>query len=310
MQPLVNSFECVWALLHSFWALVSSYANSNFGAALIGALSGAFGGAYAAQRIAERAKRRETLLQEIRATNVAIIVSFTICNAALSLKKQFTKKMFENYHAQNAAREAFSARRKSGLQSPDLPFDVVFDFESVQMPVVAIDILRTQVFEKISPKGQTLAALSTLDGALASLADTIKKRDIQIERFRALPDKSMALALYFGLPYQQGHVSTEFKDVVDCLHRYNDDAIFFSKLLNEQLRSHGDLILAHYKKLDKSTKEKVYRTDFSQVAQLGLLPDDHEYTDWLNGFADLPETTAPVKKRFRFGWATTKQAKT
>jgi len=67
--------------------LLTTSLNSNFSIALAGSLSGAFGGAVAAQRVIERSKRREIFISELKNTNAAIMVSFSICNMILSLKK-------------------------------------------------------------------------------------------------------------------------------------------------------------------------------------------------------------------------------
>ena len=64
--------------------VISNSLNSQFASSLIGALAGAFAGAWAAKKIADRGKLQEQLLAQIRNTNAAIIVSFSICNTALA----------------------------------------------------------------------------------------------------------------------------------------------------------------------------------------------------------------------------------
>lgn len=158
------------------WHNVAGFLNSNFTAALAGAL----GGALAAQRIGDRAKQREALLQEIRSTNAAIMVTFTICNAGLSLKKQFVKEIYETYTTKKEELKEFQRRVAAGQQHPNLPFEFQADFRTLQMPVVPADVLRTQVYESISASGRPLALVAALVGAIASLADTIQKRNTLI----------------------------------------------------------------------------------------------------------------------------------
>lgn len=76
----------------------AAFLNSNFTAAL----AGAFGGALAAQRIGDRSKQRDALLQEIRSTNAAIMVTFTICNTGIVFKKQHVKDIYETYISKKA----------------------------------------------------------------------------------------------------------------------------------------------------------------------------------------------------------------
>lgn len=274
------------------WHNVAGFLNSNFTAALAGAL----GGALAAQRIGDRAKQREALLQEIRSTNAAIMVTFTICNAGLALKKQFVKEIYETYTAKKVELKEFQRRRAAGQQHPDLPFEFQADFRTLQMPVVPADVLRTQVYESISASGRPLALVAALVGAIASLADTIQKRNTLIERFRELgPAGTDQLpAFYFGLPYGPGHVSTEFSDTIESLHSLTDDVIFFSELLGNDLMTHGNRILDQYRNVAKVKKEKISSVDFTEPRKQGLMPDAANYADWLKGFPNAAQQDAPA----------------
>jgi len=277
------------------WENITEFLNSNFTSSLAGALTGAFAGAMAAQRIADRAKQREALLAEIRSTNAAIMVAFTICNAGLALKRQFTKDIYETYTAKKAELQEFHRRRTMGQQPADLPFEFQADFRTLQMPVVPIDVLRTQLFEKISAPGRPLALVAALAGSVAALADVIQRRNALIERFQKLGQEDLAQisAFYFGMPYRAGHVSTEFGDTVESLHRLNDDVIFFSELLGNDLMAHGNRILGEYKKIAKVKEEKIHGVDFTDARTSGLMPDAVNYTDWLKGFPNAAQPGAP-----------------
>lgn len=268
------------------WNNIADFLNSNFTSALTGALVGAFAGAMAAQRVGDRAKQREAILQEIRSTNAAIMVAFTICNAGLALKRQFVKEIYETYIANRAALNQFKQRRALRQQPADLPFEFRADFRSLQVPVVPIDVLRTQLYEKISAAGRPLATVATLAGALASLEDVINKRNTLIERFRGLEESRIELlpALYFGVPYGEGHVSTEFADSIEALYSLTDDVIFFGHLLSEDLKAHGANILSQYKKIAKIKEEKIHDVDFQNAQALGLMPDAKNYAEWMRGF--------------------------
>jgi len=274
------------------WENVTGFLNSNFTAALAGALAGAL----VAQRIGDRAKQRDAMLQEIRSTNAAIMVAFTICNAGLALKKQFTKDIYETYTAKKAALREFHRRRAAGQQPADLPFEFQADFRALQMPVVPIDVLRTQVYEQISATGRPLALVAALVGSVSSLTDVIHKRNTLIERFQKLGPEGIAQlpAFYFGLPYGPGHVSTEFSDTIESLHSLNDDVIFFSELLGQDLMAHGNRVLVQYRKIAKVKKEKISAVDFTEPRNQGLMPDAANYTDWLKGFPNAAQQGAPA----------------
>lgn len=274
------------------WQNISTFLNSNFTAAL----AGAFAGAMAAQRIGDRAKQRDMLVREIRSTNAAIVVSFTVCNAGLALKKQFVKEIYKTYMAKKAELEELHRRRAAGQQPANQPFEFQADFRTLQMPLVPIDILRTQVYESISATGRPLALVGALSGAVDSLADTIQKRNALIQQFRALGTAGEAQlpAFYFGLPYGPGHVSTEFSDTVESLHTLTDDVIFFSELLGKDLMEHGNGIINQYRKIAKVKKEKISALNFAEPHKEGLMPDAANYTDWFKAFPNSAQQGAPA----------------
>ncbi len=268
------------------WQNVTAFLNSNFTAALAGALAGAL----AAQRIGDRAKQRDTLLQEIRSTNAAIMITVTICNAGIALKKQFVKDIYETYRVKRTELREFLRLRAAGLQ-PTITFNFQADLRTLQMPAVPIDVLRTQVYESISATGRPLALVAALVGAITSLADTIQKRNSLIAQFQGSGTASndQVTAFYFALPYGTGHVSTEFSDIVEALYNCTDDVIFFSELLVKDLMIHGNCILDQYRSIANVKKERISSADFTEPRKQGLMPDATNYTDWLRGFPDVAE---------------------
>lgn len=268
------------------WENISGFLNSNFTASLFGALAGAFAGAMAAQRIADRAKQRETMLHEIRSTNAAIMAAFNICNVGLNFKKQFTKDIYETYIEQRAELEEFKRKRTLGQQPKELPFEFRADFRTLQNPTMPIDVLRSLMHDKISATGRPLAIVAALDGSIASLADVVNTRNLLIEKFKNLTQEGQRQlpALYFGIPYGEGHVSTEYSDSVESLFRINDDVIFFSDLLCNDLMAHGKRFLDQYKKIAKFKEEKIHTADFTEAREQGLFPDAKNYPDWTSKF--------------------------
>ena len=283
------------------WDGIGGLLNSNFISALAGALTGAFAGAMAAHRIADRARQREAMLAEIRSTNAAIMVAFTICNAGLALKKQQIHGIYEAYTAKKAELEELLRRRAAGEQAADRLFELQADLRNLQMPLVPIDVLRDQVYEKISAAGRPLALVAALSGSIAGLADVMEKRSGLIERFRDLGEAGAAKlpALYFGKPYGPGHVSTEFADAIESLHRLNDDVIFFSHLLISDLKVHGQRVLAQYKKIATAKKEKIHDVDITDARVAGMMPEPGNYEDWLQGFPDEPPPAGEVGDKLR-----------
>lgn len=276
-------------ILLSAWDSIAAFLNSNFTAAL----SGAFAGALAAQTIASRSKVRESLQLEIRSTNAAIMVAFTICNAGLTLKKQLVKGIYDRYSAKRAEFQIFKLRRSRG----ELPgvFEAQLDLRTVQMPIVPIDVMRSLMYEKISLTGRPLATMAALAGSTGTLAEVLAKRSELIERFRSIGETHPDLvAMYLGEPYGAGHVSEEFPDSVEAMHSLTDDVIFFSNLLIEDLTAHGEKVLAEYKKTNKKASERISQIDLRPAREAGLMPPQDNYLDWLKGFQNAPQPAAPA----------------
>lgn len=272
------------------WESIGALLNSNFASALAGALTGAFVGAMAAHQIADRARQREAVLAEIRSTNAAIIVAFTICNAGLAFKKQQSKEICDTYTARRAEYEESLRKRAAGDGPTDVPFQLEADLRRLQMPLVPIDILRDQIYEKISAPARPVALVAALAGSIAGLQDVIEKRTALIERYQALADSGAAhlQELYFGKAYGPGHVSTEFPDSIKSLHRLSDDVIFFSHLLISDLKAHGHRVLAKYQKMATVKEEKIHDAEITDSRVTGLMPEPVNYEDWFLGFPDAP----------------------
>lgn len=269
------------------WENLAAISNSAFATSLVGALSGAYAGAKAAQQIAERSKERAEFQAQIRNTNTAVTLSFMVCNAAISLKKQQTKGLCDTYFKKKAELEDFLRKRKVGEISPDIPFEFQADFRSVPFPAVPIDALRSLIYEKLSVSGRPLALVATLEGALSSLADTIENRNGLIANFKQLSPQARDAALpalYFGRPYGESHVSTEYLDTMRGLQNLTDDVIFFSHLLCQDLATHGNTILDKFKSQFKGVLEKINAIALSPEKTTGLIPTDEQYSDWLSGF--------------------------
>lgn len=213
------------------WENLRALLNSGFTTSLVGALAGAYAGATAAQKIAERNKEREQLLTQIRSSNAAIMVAFGICNTGLAMKRQHTKSLHEKFNEQKNGLIEHIRKRESGEINAETLFEFQADLRTLQMPLLPINVLQNLIHEKLSMSGRPLALVATLAGASSSLEDTIRNRNLQIERFKRIPPNqkdSVFPAIYFGLPFGGGHVSTEYADIIDALYRLTDDVIFLA----------------------------------------------------------------------------------
>lgn len=268
-------------LFSSTWGL-----NSSFAIAFVGGLTGAFGGALGAQHIVERSKRRDELLKELRNTNAATMVAFSICNAAMALKKQHVQPMYEQFVRDNDAIHAFKEQRAAG-QLPGTEYRFMADLRSFPAPTVPIETLKGLVFEKISAYGRPLALVSVLDQSLVGLREAIVKRDAIAQRVKSGSILSEQVTHhYFGWPLSNGDTNQEYPDLVAAIHTYVDDIVFFSTLLCTDLISHGNKARAAFTKKFGKGAPKVSTVDLSSPREKGLIPPEAQYADWINAFME------------------------
>lgn len=268
------------------WESAGNVLNSAFTTSLVGALAGAFFGARAAQNTAERSKQKDQLLSQIRATNAAISASFVFCNILISLKRQHVKPIYETFVAKRAELAEVHEKRRLGQLSADQPFVFTADLRTLQMPLLPIQLIERIVFDKLSVIGRPLALTTSLSGVASTLADLMQQRRALIERFKRIPPgkQELVAALYFGRSFAEDRVSTEYADNLEALFNQTDDGIFFSQLLCRDLMESGEIALKEYKRLSKKSTEHISKIDFRQASELGLMPDESKYQDWLRGF--------------------------
>jgi hypothetical protein len=273
------------------WTDLGALLNSSFSTSLVGALAGAYAGAKAAQIVAERSRATEQLLGQIRTTNAAITAAFTICNNLLSFKRQHIKPLHDMFSAQKKELEEFKQARQAGEIAQDNVFEFKADLRSIHVPLLPMNLLERLVYEKLSVAWRPLSLTTALAGVEATLRELIAKRESLIDGFRNLPasNPGMFPALYFGLPYAEGQVSTEYADVLAGLYSQTDDGIFLGELLCKDLVVSGEEALAAYKRHVKDAKVRISTVSFDEARKQGLMPDEEQYKDWLKGFQKAPD---------------------
>jgi hypothetical protein len=274
---------------------VWEFLNSVFVISFVGGLTGALGGALGAQHIIERTSRRSELLRELRNTNAAIMVGFSIVNAALALKKQHVQPLYEQFNLQKKALEKFNADRQAGTLPQGAQFPFVADLRSFPAPIVPIETLKELLFDKISAQGRALALASVIEQTLVGLTEAVSRRDALVRQFQSggIPNQQIP-SYYFGLPLPTG-TNQEYPDLIHAIHEYVDDLAFFGVLLCEDLVIHGGSVRTALTKKFEKEAPKVSTVDFSGPRQAGLLPPEKNYADWLNGFKNQDKNEAPAE---------------
>lgn len=264
---------------------IGKFLNSNFIISLVGALAGAGAGALAAQHIVERSKHRAELLHEMRNTNAAIALAFSVTNTFLALKRQHIKTLKENFDAQRAELENFKQKSQTGMNAQSQAFYFQADLQTLNPQVMPVDTLRTIVFERLSVTGRALNLVTTIMQTVQNLEESLVKRNNLIQEYRKLQMTPEKLApLYFGFEYEHGHLDLSYPMLIDAIYSQTDDGIFFSQLLCKDLYEHGKMLSLEFKKKYKDEPPVINEVSFDTEKARALIPPDSSYADWLSAF--------------------------
>ena len=257
--------------LAALWPTAKYFFDSNFFTAIAGSCAGAFAGAIAAQRIAARGKERDELLTEIRNTNATTMIAVGMCNSFLGTKRQVVKPLKDLYDAQKAAYD------------DDHSHQFVADLRSFFLPPFPTDILRQQIFEKLSLSGRPLLLINALSETIHGFNRSFDNRNTLIEHYKATRISSAdLLPLYFGLPQGSNRViNQEYPASIEQIYHHTDDGIFYSHMLSFDLFDHGKQLAHRFKRrFGKDAPAVLNKPDFTDAA--GLMPEVGNYADWFN----------------------------
>jgi hypothetical protein len=286
-----------WSDISQF-VIDSKFLNAPFVAgifgAIPGALFGAWAGARAARKIAERTKLKVELSEELKNTNKAIVIAFSICNKLIGLKGQHVHRLKEEFDAAKLALE--EAVRRGGR------FEFIADLRTLTPDSFPVRALENLVFEKVSVGGRPLAMVSTLVSSVEGLQLVLTSRNDLVEKFKQSQRTSGkgVEKLYFGLPDESGHVDETYPDLVAALSSITDDCIYFSKTLGEDLGRHGKRMRERFITKFGEVPPRVSEANFEKSEKRGLLPPVENYTDWETGFMEIAPGPTRWQRLYRY----------
>jgi hypothetical protein len=269
---------------------------STLASTLIASAFGAFAGAFTANRV----QTKRAVVAELNSINSALLLCFSICNRAISLKKQIVRPTFERYQQLKKAFEAARASPSSAAGAAIFTF--LADLQTITPPIMPNALLERQLFEKISVRGRALAAAVDLAGAIDALDKTIQYRNDLIDEIKkaSLPQQQL-IELYFGLKTASGATDQRFPAYVTAISQQTDDCIFFSRIAASDLFEYGTKLRKRHARRLMLGLPKPTRADWITAEQAGLIPPDTQYADWLKGFQKTPsrrERLAAWRRKF------------
>ncbi|UFI05960.1 hypothetical protein [Roseibium aggregatum] len=256
------------------------FANEAATISLFSGAMGAFFGAVGAQFIATRSDKKRSIQLEINKTRSARAICFSICNQYLSLKKQHTKSLIEDYEK---SRLEVIEKLKKHLPNFEMTINFEANMHTLPFPHSLVKELQNTLFLNVSLNEKSFSCLNALSSSIAALEETIKMRNEMISRWQNEKIDPMEFAYSFlGIENKNGQ-DTKYKDTMEGIKQYLDDCIFFSSLLDSLLvQHHNKLISNKIYFLSKDTR--MYKTIWVSKEHKDLIPDDSEYQDWLKGF--------------------------
>lgn len=259
--------------------------------AAIGSAAGAYYGAKAAQKIIENGRGREELLKAINSTNIAITLSYNICNTLLTSKKQFIKPLHDDYEAEKVLLQNFNQKLALGAIPLGSQHNFTANLQTFPLPKLPVESLQKSIFENSTMTSALLSVFSVLSLSADGLQMSIDNRNRLIVFYKSRPSGSLTAAEYFGLA-SGNQINEEYPTTLAAIVTQTDDAIFFSHLLCVELHKHGKSLSTKFQRLWGDGAPNITKIDWTRAEQNNLLPPHNPYSDWLAMFQkkDVPKT--------------------
>ena len=272
----------VWPVLQPYLPLLALIV------AVIIPLSASFFGAWTAQRIAERNRFRDEIIKEIRSTNAAISLAMSVCNTAMSMKRQQVTEVKRDFDQAKASFAEHMHKRKIGQIQGNTTYRFLLPLKTLPPPKFAIDSMRSVVLDRISVLGRPLHLAVELAELAARLVGAMEARNEDIEAIKKNGgiDSEEAARRLFGLPFGDGQHDLTFEQTLTAIVIITDNMIFFAYLLCKDLQRHGHWLTEKYRKRVGGSLPHIVDIDFSERIADGTIPPAEEYADWTTKFVE------------------------
>ncbi|WP_073526874.1 hypothetical protein [Pseudomonas fluorescens] len=253
---------------------LEKWLNSQLSSAVIGGMIGAGFGAWAAGMIAKRSKRFDSVNEEIRACNLAMLLAQQALNLTVALKIDAVKPMTDSYN-------------KARSESLDPKVGTISEMQNLQKisPInPPLDELRTIALERITLRGPATRAVLQVVESVNCLNRALTTRNEMTDTFlhQQFPPGMDFHHMYFGIQ-KEGYCHAGYMDCMRNMARYTDEAVFFTMTLCQMLDEQGLLLRKERKKIARG---KVSLIRFRLAANIpdGIIPDAENYATWFAGY--------------------------
>jgi hypothetical protein len=278
-EPINGVYTATTPFLASLGWL-EKLANSPLSSAVIGGMIGAGFGAWAAGKIAKKGKRYESVSEEIRACNLAMLLAQQCFNLAVALKIDAIKPITQ----------AYSKARDEYL---DLKVDAPSARQSLQKihPFnPPLDALRAAALERLTLPGPAIRAVLQVVESAECLNRALTLRNELTDTFfhKRFPSGMDFHHMYFGIP-KDGTCHAGYLDCMKNMARYNDEVLFFSMTLCQMLDEQGEQLRKELKKIRRG-KVSISRFRLDKNIPEGIIPNATKYDGWFAGYEVHPSS--------------------
>ncbi|MCB2425448.1 hypothetical protein [Methylophaga pinxianii] len=247
----------------------SSLLKSFFGSNFITALAGAGFGAYAAFSMNQNISQRKEILDDIRNTNKAIVITAEIFRLAKYLNENAIAGFYINFN---------QVRQYNQPKIPLLrPPEVELDLRLLPIPMMEIKELKHIITKNISiDDWKILTDILSLNQSYQLLNECIKARELFIKSHISNPigltstnrDKRM-----LGFIYDKGEHDTTMNDAINGMRNHTKDLLYLSYQVYSGLKVHGNTQLNRYKKINGKVIHNIVLVNYMDEAfRNGIVP--------------------------------------
>ncbi len=258
------------------WDFLNQEITKSFVGSLVGALAGAGAGALSASWIATRIKTRDERIQEIKSVNAGVTMAYAITENYLNIKLQIVKPLVDLFEAERG-------RIIAAVTRPELRKEPIkFDLQTFNLIKTRVEDLSSLVFNRIAAPTRPAMVTPILTRTIQAIEVYMDDRNRLIDDFRhKYFDTGIGMdpVVYFGLPTDHG-ADMRYANLLSNISMYTDDAIYFSKMIGDDLRRYAGALKDTLPDRFKPQVPIIVSADFSRRAD--IMPNPEKYKDYEN----------------------------
>jgi hypothetical protein len=245
---------------------------------------GAYFGAKAAAWQRDREQTYATVKDSLHQLSDLSVMTGTLCNLILTLKKQQVRDIANNY-----AIDRTRVSNHFGIPTLNKErLSIRFDLQTISPPPLEASVIVSNISRLKDRGASDYMQAAAIHQSCENIIQLIERRNEWIADFKSRQtqlDEWERVALYFGFPLNFNSVDLEYRGLVEGLANATDDAIFHSYQLYGRLTTK----LVHSAvRFEKKYQERFKFSFLNFEPSRDFLPDVDGYATWLKEASQIP----------------------